>query len=175
MIRYRTEIVPAMMKKFDLKNPLEVPVLEKIVVNMGVGEAVNESKRVEAAQKDMAVITGQRPVVMRARKSVSGFHLRKGMPIGCKVTLRHYRMYEFLDRLVHVALPRVRDFRGIRADAFDGQGNYNLGMAEHTVFPEVSMDTVEFPQGMDIAFVMKRGSAQMSKELLSLFGMPFAR
>lgn len=175
MRRYREEIVPAMVERFGYGNPLAVPRLEKIVVNMGVGGAVTERGRIERAVEELGVITGQKPIVTRARTSVAGFKLRKGDPIGCKVTLRGRRMYEFLDRLLSVTLPRVRDFRGLPETAFDDAGNYTLGLNEQSVFPEVDLDKMEFTQGMDITLVIGHSSAEESRELLRLMGMPFRR
>ena len=151
------------------------PRLRKIVVNMGVGEALENKNRIDMAVADVGAITGQRPVVTKARKSIAGFKLRAGMPVGVKVTLRRDRMYEFLDRLISVALPRIRDFRGISPDSFDGHGNYSLGISEQSVFPEINVDKMEFVQGMDITFVISGDSDEQSRELLREFGMPFAR
>jgi len=173
--RYREEIVPALMERFGYHNVLAVPRLEKIVVNMGIGRAVDERGRIERGVEELAIITGQRPVVTRAHRSVSGFKLRQGDPVGCKVTLRGRRMYEFLDRLLSTALPRVRDFRGLPRTAFDQAGNYSLGMSEQSVFPEVNLDKVEFTQGMDITLVVHNSSPEESRELLSLMGVPFRR
>lgn len=173
--RYREEVVAAMMERFGYRNPLAVPRLEKVVVNMGIGRAVAERRRIERAVEELALITGQRPIVTRARRSVAGFKLRQGDPIGCKVTLRGRRMYEFLDRLLSIALPRVRDFRGLPPTAFDGAGNYTLGLSEQSVFPEVNLDKMEFPQGMDITIVVRNSSPQESEELLRLLGVPFRR
>jgi len=173
--RYREEIVPALMERFGYHNVLAVPRLEKIVVNMGIGRAVDERGRIERGVEELAIITGQRPVVTRAHRSVSGFKLRQGDPVGCKVTLRGRRMYEFLDRLLSTALPRVRDFRGLPRTAFDQAGNYSLGMSEQSVFPEVNLDKVEFTQGMDITLVVHNSSPEESRELLSLMGVPFHR
>ncbi len=175
MHRYGEEIVPAMVEHFGYNNPLAVPRLKKIVVNMGVGGAVTERGRIERAVEELGVITGQKPIVTRARTSVAGFKLRKGDPIGCKVTLRGRRMYEFLDRLLSVALPRVRDFRGLPETAFDEAGNYTLGLNEQSVFPEVDLDKMEFTQGMDITLVIGHSSPEESRELLRLMGMPFRR
>ena len=173
--RYREEIVPALMERLGYHNVLAVPRLEKIVVNMGIGRAVDERGRIERGLEELSVIAGQRPIVTRAHHSVSGFKLRQGDPVGCKVTLRGRRMYEFLDRLLSVALPRVRDFRGLPRTAFDEAGNYTLGMNEQSVFPEVNLDKVEFTQGMDITLVVRNSSPQESRELLQLMGMPFRR
>lgn len=171
--KYREEIVPAMRKRFGYANPLEVARVEKVVINMGVGDAIRDAKSLDAATAELAVVTGQRPVVTRAKKSVAAFKVRKGMAIGCKVTLRGDRMYEFLDRLLHVSLPRVRDFRGVSDEGFDGRGNYTLGIKEQLVFPEVDYDKVEKIRGMDITIVTTAKTDEEAKELLSLMGMPF--
>jgi len=171
--RYKNEIVPAMMEKRRFKNSLRVPRLLKIVVNMGVGEAVTDPKAVQGAADDLAIITGQHPVITRAKKSVAGFKIREGMPIGCRVTLRGKMMYEFLDRMINVALPRIRDFRGLSSDSFDGRGNYTFGLEEQIVFPEVDIDKIYRIQGMDITLVTDTDSDEEAKELLSHFGMPF--
>jgi len=173
LARYREEVVPAMMVRFGYANRMAVPHLGKVVVDMGVGRATAERRRIERAAEELALIAGQKPIVTRARKAVSGFKLRKGDPVGCKVTLRGKRMYEFLDRLLSVALPRVRDFRGLSMDAFDAAGNYTLGLNEQTVFPEVDMDKVEFTQGMHVTLVVDHSSPEESRELLRLLGMPF--
>jgi len=173
LTRYREEAVPAMMARFGYSNHLAVPRLGKVVIDMGVGRATAERRRIERAAEELALITGQKPVVTRARKSVAGFKLRKGDPVGCKVTLRGKRMYEFLDRLLSVALPRVRDFRGLSMSAFDAAGNYTLGLNEQTVFPEVDLDKVEFTQGMHITLVVSHSSPEESRELLRLLGVPF--
>ena len=170
---YKNEVKPKLREHFSLKNVNEVPWLEKIVVNMGVGEAVSDSKRLDAAVADMTQITGQKPVVTRARKSVAGFKLRAGNPVGCKVTLRGAVMYEFLDRLLNLALPRIRDFRGVNPNGFDKNGNYTLGITEQGVFPEIDLDNIEYTQGMDITFVISNKSVEHSRELLRLLGMPF--
>jgi large subunit ribosomal protein L5 len=172
---YRDEIRPEVMKKFSITNMMAVPRLHKIVVNMGVGRAIENKKRLEAAAKDLATICGQKAVVNKARKSVAGFKLRQGQEIGCKVTLRGSRMYEFLDRLVNVAIPRIRDFRGLSAKAFDGRGNYTMGLTEQIVFPEINIDKIEQQQGMDITMVMSGGNDAISRELLTGFGMPFKK
>jgi large subunit ribosomal protein L5 len=171
--RYQKEVRPALMQEFGYKNPMQVPRLEKIVINMGVGEAVQDAKKIDAAVGDLATIAGQRPVVIRARQSIATFKLRKGMPIGCKVTLRQQRMYEFLDRLVTVALPRVRDFRGVSARSFDGRGNYALGLREQLVFPEIDYDKVDTVRGMDIVIVTTAETDAEAKALLKGFDMPF--
>jgi len=172
---YREQIVASMKEKFGYANELAVPRLVKIVVNMGIGEGTSDSKLVDKAAEELALITGQKAKVTRARKPISNFKLRKGAPIGCCVTLRRYRMYEFLDRLLSVALPRVRDFRGLSETAFDEAGNYTLGLAEQGVFPEVNLDAMEFAQGMNITLIVGRSSPEESRELLRLFGVPFRR
>ena len=171
--QYRNEIVPRMKERFGYTNALAVPRIEKIVINMGIGEAIREPKLLESATRDLAVIAGQKPIVTLARTSVSGFKLRKGMKIGCKVTLRGLRMYEFLDRLISTAIPRVRDFRGLNPNSFDKAGNFSMGVSEQTIFPEVNIDKVETPQGMDVVMTIKSSSPAESLELLRLFGMPF--
>ncbi len=171
--RYENEIVPAMMEKFSYKNKLEVPKIEKVVVNMGLGEAKENAKIIENAVNDMTIITGQKPIVTKAKKSIAAFKLREGMPIGCKVTLRSYKMYSFVDRLISLALPRVRDFRGVSADSFDGRGNYTLGVKEQLMFPEIQYDKVDKIRGMDIVFVTTAKTDEEARELLRLFGMPF--
>ena len=172
--RYRQELKPALMQEFGYQNPMQVPRLDKIVVNMGVGEAVQDAKKIDAAVGDLSAITGQRPVVIKARQSIATFKLRQGMPIGVKVTLRRQRMYEFLDRLVTVALPRVRDFRGVSGRSFDGRGNYALGLREQLVFPEVDYDRVDTVRGMDIVIVTTAKTDAEAKALLTGFEMPFA-
>jgi len=171
--RYERELRPALMKEFGYTNPMQVPRLEKIVVNMGVGEAVQDSKKLNAAVNDLTMIAGQKPVVTKARKSIATYKLRAGMNIGCKVTLRRERMYEFLDRLVTVALPRVRDFRGLPGDSFDGRGNYALGLKEQIVFPEIDYDKIDEVRGMDIVIVTTARSDAEAKALLKGFDMPF--
>jgi len=171
--KYEKEIVSALAEKLGRENRLSLPRLKKIVVNMGVGSAISEKKHLEEAVAAMTDITGQKPIITKARKSVAGFKLREEMPIGCKVTLRGRRMYEFLDRLISVALPRVRDFRGISPNAFDGRGNYSLGLTEQLVFPELNPDKYIRPQGMNITLVISAGSNDDSRELLRLLGMPF--
>ncbi|MAG57566.1 MAG: 50S ribosomal protein L5 [Planctomycetes bacterium] len=173
--KYESEIRSAVQEKFGLGNVHQIPRLRKIVVNMGVGEAIENKKRLDVAMADMAIITGQQPKLCRAKRSVAGFKLREEMPIGCKVTLRGYRMYEFLDRLVSVAIPRIRDFRGIKQNSFDGRGNFSMGLSEQVVFPEINLDKVEWVQGMDITMVISGGRDEMSLELLTLLGMPFKR
>ena len=172
---YLNEIVDGMTKKFGYKNVMEVPKLDKIVINMGVGEAKDNAKLLDAAMKDLEIISGQKPVVTRAKKSIANFKLREGMPIGCKVTLRGEKMYEFADRLINLALPRVRDFRGVNANAFDGRGNYALGIKEQIIFPEIEYDKVDKVRGMDIIFVTTAKSDEEARELLTQFGMPFKK
>ena len=172
---YKNEIMDAMTKKFGYKNVMEVPKLEKIVVNMGVGEAKENAKLLDAAIADMELITGQKAVVCRAKKSVANFKLREGMTIGAKVTLRGERMYEFLDKLVNVSLPRVRDFRGVSNNSFDGRGNYTLGIKEQLIFPEIEYDKVDKVRGMDVIFVTTAHTDEEARELLRLFGMPFKK
>ena len=173
--QYKNEIVPELTKKFGYKNVMQVPKLDKIVVNMGVGEAKENAKVLESAMNDMAIITGQKPVQTKAKNSVANFKIREGMPIGCKVTLRGDRMYEFLDRLVNLALPRVRDFRGVNPNAFDGRGNYALGIKEQLIFPEIEYYKVDKVRGMDIIFVTTAKTDEEGRELLRLFNMPFAK
>ena len=170
---YKKEVVPALIKAFDYKNPMEVPRLVKIVVNMGLGEAVQNIKVLDRAVEEMTMIVGQKPVITKARKSIATFKLRQGMSIGCCVTLRQERMFEFLDRLVNVALPRVRDFRGISAKSFDGRGNFALGLKEQIIFPEIEYDKVEKIRGMNIAIVTTAKTDDEARQLLKLMGMPF--
>ena len=172
---YNDEIVDALTKKFGYKNVMEVPKLDKIVINMGVGEAKDNAKLLESAVKDLETITGQKAVLTRAKKSVANFKIREGLAIGCKVTLRGERMYEFLDRLVNLALPRVRDFRGVNPNSFDGRGNYSLGIKEQLIFPEIEYDKVDKVRGMDIIFVTTAKTDEEGRELLRLFNMPFAQ
>lgn len=172
---YISEVVPAMIKKFQYKNPMEVPKLEKIVINMGVGEARENPKALESAVSDMTIISGQKPIITKAKKSIANFKLREGMPIGCKVTLRGPKMYDFADRLISLALPRVRDFRGVNANAFDGRGNYALGIKEQLIFPEISYDKIDKVRGMDVIFVTTAKTDEEARELLTLLGMPFAK
>lgn len=172
--KYEKEIMPELMKKFNYKNPLEVPRLVKIVVNMGVGEATQNPKLLDAAMSDLALITGQKPRINRARKSVANFKLRAGIPIGCSVTLRGKRMYDFLDRFINLAAPRIRDFRGFPADSFDGRGNYNIGIDEQIIFYEIDYDKVEKIMGMNITFVTTAKTDAEARELLSCFGFPFS-
>jgi large subunit ribosomal protein L5 len=170
---YETTVRPALMKEFDYKNPFEVPRLEKIVLNMGLGEATQDAKKVDVAAAELAAITGQKPVVTRAKKSIATFKLRENMPIGAKVTLRRERMYEFLDRLVNIALPRVRDFRGLNGKSFDGRGNYALGLKEQIVFPEIDYDKVDTVRGMDIVICTTAKTDAEARALLKHFNMPF--
>ena len=171
--KYQKQVVQQLITKFNYKNKFSVPKLQKIVVNMGVGRAVDNKKLIEEATKHLAIVTCQKPLVTVAKKAISGFKLRKGQAIGCKVTLRGKRMFEFLDRLISIVLPRIRDFRGISPKAFDGRGNYTLGLTEQIVFPEISIESVEFVQGMDITMVISGNSNEQSCELLKLLGMPF--
>ena len=172
---YKSEIVDAMVKKFGYKNTLEVPKLDKIVINMGVGEAKENSKVLETAVKELETIAGQKVVTTKAKNSVANFKIREGMPIGCKVTLRGERMYEFLDRLVNLALPRVRDFRGVSADSFDGRGNYAMGIKEQIIFPEIEYDKIDKVRGMDVIIVTTAKTDEEARELLRLFNMPFKK
>lgn len=172
---YLNEIVDAMTKKFGYKNVMQVPKIEKIVINMGVGEAKENSKVLDAAVAELETISGQKPVITRAKNSIANFKLREGMPIGCKVTLRGDKMYEFLDRLVNLALPRVRDFRGVSPDSFDGRGNYALGIKEQLIFPEIEYDKVDKVRGMDVIVVTTAQTDEEARELLTQFGMPFKK
>jgi large subunit ribosomal protein L5 len=173
--KFVKEVTPALMSKFNYKSVMQVPKLDKIVINMGVGDAVANAKALDNAVEELATITGQKPVVTRAKKSIAGFRLREGMPIGAKVTLRGERMYEFLDKLVSVSLPRVRDFRGISKKAFDGRGNYTLGVKEQLIFPEIDYDKVSKVRGMDIVIVTTANTDEEARELLTQFGMPFQK
>jgi len=173
--KYNNEIVAAMQKKFGYKNVMQVPKLDKIVINMGVGEAKDNAKALESAVRDMEIIAGQKPVVTKAKKSVANFKIREGLAIGCKVTLRGDKMYEFADRLISLALPRVRDFRGVNPNAFDGRGNYALGIKEQLIFPEIEYDKVDKVRGMDIIFVTTANTDEEARELLTQFGMPFSK
>ena len=173
--QYQNEIVDAMIKKFGYKNIMEVPKLDKVVINMGVGEAKDNAKLLESAIADMEKIAGQKAVVTRAKNSVANFKIREGMPIGCKVTLRGEKMYEFVDRLINLSLPRVRDFRGVNPNAFDGRGNYALGIKEQLIFPEIEYDQVDKVRGMDVIFVTTAHTDEEARELLTLFNMPFAK
>lgn len=173
--KYNNEVVPALMEKFGYENIMQVPKLEKIVINMGLGEAKENAKILENAVNDLEIIAGQKPVITRARKSVANFKIREGMKLGCKVTLRKIRMYEFADKLLNIALPRVRDFRGVKANAFDGRGNYALGIKEQLIFPEIEYDKIDKIRGMDIVFVTTAKTDEEARELLRLLGMPFAQ
>lgn len=173
--RYNKTIVDEMMKKFDYSNKMQVPRLVKVVVNMGVGEASRDEKLVQDAAEELTQIAGQRSVITKAKKSIAGFKLREGMPVGCRVTLRGKRMFEFIDRLVHVAIPRIRDFRGIPSNSFDGFGNYSMGLEDQTVFPEINLDRVQRTQGMDITFVTSSKSDEEAFEMLKLLGLPFVK
>jgi len=172
---YKNDVVPAMVKKFSYKNIMEVPRIEKIVINMGVGEAKENPKALESAVSYLTIISGQKPIITKARKSIANFKVREGMNIGCKVTLRGTKMYDFADRLISLALPRVRDFRGVSANSFDGRGNYALGIREQLIFPEISYDQVDKVRGMDIVFVTTAKTDEEAKELLTLLGMPFVK
>ena len=171
--KYEEEVRKALMEKFGYKSPMQIPKLDKIIINIGVGEAKDNAKALEAAVSDLAIITGQKPVITKAKKSVANFKIREGMNLGCKVTLRSDRMYEFLDRLFSVALPRVRDFRGINPNSFDGRGNYALGIKEQLIFPEIDYDKIDKIRGMDIIFVTTANTDEEARELLSLMGAPF--
>jgi large subunit ribosomal protein L5 len=173
--KYQQEVVPALRKEFDYKNPMQVPTINKVVVNIGMGEVIQNPKAMEAAVSDLAAITGQRPVITRAKRSVAAFKLREGMQIGCMVTLRGERMNLFLDKLINVALPRLRDFQGVSTDAFDGRGNYTLGLREQLVFPEIDYDKVDKVRGMEISIVTTARSDQEGRRLLALLGMPFKK
>ncbi len=173
--RYEKEVVPAMMEKFGYKNIMQVPKLEKIVINMGVGEAKDNPKVLESAVSDLQLIAGQKPILTRAKKSVANFKIRENMALGCKVTLRKANMYEFADKLMSIALPRVRDFRGVSSKAFDGRGNYSLGVKEQLIFPEIEYDKIDKVRGMDIIFVTTANTDEEARELLRFLGMPFAQ
>jgi large subunit ribosomal protein L5 len=173
--KYREEVVPALMEEFGYSNVMQVPKLEKIVVNVGLGEAINNAKALESAVTDISTITGQRPVVTRAKRSIAAFKLREGMPIGAMVTLRGPRMYEFLDRLVSITLPRIRDFRGVSPNAFDGRGNYTLGLQEQLAFPEIEYDRIDKARGLEVSLVTSAKTDDEGRRLLALLGMPFAR
>ncbi|MFC3885304.1 50S ribosomal protein L5 [Bacillus songklensis] len=173
--KYVKEITPALMSKFNYKSVMEVPKIEKIVVNMGIGDAVQNAKALDVAVEELATVTGQKPIVTRAKKSIAGFRLREGMPIGAKVTLRGERMYEFFDKLISVSLPRVRDFRGVSKKSFDGRGNYTLGIKEQIIFPEIDYDKVTKVRGMDIVIVTTAKTDEEARELLTQFGMPFQK
>ncbi|MCC5912600.1 MAG: 50S ribosomal protein L5 [Clostridiaceae bacterium] len=173
--KYINEVAPAMMEKFQYKSVMEIPKLEKVIINMGMGDAKDNQKELEVAVKELATIAGQKPVITRAKKSVSNFKVREGMPVGAKTTLRGENMYEFTDKLLNVALPRVRDFRGVSSKAFDGRGNYSLGIKEQLIFPEIEYDKVDKVRGMDIIFVTTAKTDEESRELLKLMGMPFVK
>jgi large subunit ribosomal protein L5 len=171
--QYQEKVIPALMKEFNYRNIMEVPKLEKVVINMGLGEAIQNAKILDSAQSELAAITGQKPVVTKAKKSIANFKLRAGMPIGCKVTLRRERMYEFFDRLVNVALPRIRDFKGVSGKSFDGRGNYALGIREQIIFPEIDYDKIDKIKGMNIVISTTAKSDEEGKALLKMMGMPF--
>lgn len=173
--KYMKEVAPALMEKFGYKNVMEIPKLDKIVINMGIGDARENPKGLEKAVEEMEIISGQKPVITRARKSVANFKLREGMSIGCKVTLRGEKMYEFVDRLINLSLPRVRDFRGVNPNAFDGRGNYALGIKEQLIFPEIEYDKIDKVRGMDIIFVTTAKTDEEARELLKQFNMPFTK
>jgi len=173
--RYENEISKSLMTKFNYSSVMQVPAMEKIVINIGVGDAVSNSKLLDEAVEELTIIAGQKPVITRAKKSIAGFKLREGMPIGCKVTLRGERMYEFLDKLISISLPRVRDFRGVPKNSFDGRGNYTLGVKEQLIFPEINFDKVNKLRGMDIVFVTTAKTDEEGKELLAQLGMPFQK
>ncbi|MDD2509604.1 MAG: 50S ribosomal protein L5 [Syntrophomonas sp.] len=170
---YKNDIVPKMMEKFQYGNIMQVPKVERVVINIGVGEAIQNPKALDGAVNDLSIISGQKPVITRARKSIAGFKLREGMAIGCKVTLRGERMYDFLDRLINLALPRVRDFRGVSPQAFDGRGNYSLGIKEQTIFPEIDYDKIDKIRGLEVVIVSTAKSDEEARELLKSMGMPF--
>lgn len=171
--QYKSEIMPKLMEKFQYKNIMQVPRIERVVVNIGVGEAIQNPKALDGAVNDLTIISGQKPVVTKAKKSIAGFKLREGMPIGCKVTLRGERMYNFLDKLINLALPRVRDFRGVSPQAFDGRGNYSLGIKEQTIFPEIEYDKIDKIRGMEVVVVTTAKTDEEARELLKHMGMPF--
>ncbi|MBI5206618.1 MAG: 50S ribosomal protein L5 [Candidatus Firestonebacteria bacterium] len=173
--KYLEEVTPKMIKKFAYKNKMQVPQIEKVVVNMGVGEAVQDQKALDAAVLELAAITGQRPIIRRAKKSIATFKLRQGLPVGCKVTLHGNKMYEFLDRFMNIALPRIRDFRGVSAKSFDGRGNYAIGIKEQLIFPEIDYDKIDQIRGMDIVIVTSAINDEEAKELLNFMGMPFRK
>ena len=172
--KYQKEVMPALIKKFNYKNVMQVPKLEKVIINMAVGDSVGNPKALEAAMGDLTLIAGQKPIVTRAKKSLAAWKLRQGMAIGCKVTLRAQRMYEFLDKFMNVALPRVRDFRGVSSKSFDGRGNYAIGLKEQLIFPEIDYDKIDKIRGMDIVIVTTANTDEEAREFLSLMGMPFA-
>ena len=172
---YKNDVAPALMKKFEYKSVMQIPKIDKVVINVGAGEAKDNSKVIDAIANDLGIITGQKPVVCRAKKSVANFKLREGMPIGVKVTLRGEKMYEFIDRLFSLALPRVRDFRGINPNSFDGRGNYSMGVKEQLIFPEIEYDKIDKVRGMDITFITTAKTDEEARELLTLMGAPFAK
>jgi large subunit ribosomal protein L5 len=172
--KYLNEVVPALQQKFNYKNVMEIPKIEKVVINIGLGEAVQNPKALDAALEDLTIISGQKPVVTKAKKSIAAFKLRAGMPVGIKVTLRGARMYEFVDKLINVALPRVRDFRGVSPKSFDGRGNYSLGLREQLLFPEIEYDKIDKVRGMEVVFTTTAKTDEEGRELLKLLGMPFA-
>ncbi len=174
-IKYREKVIPAMQQAFNYQNVMEIPKLTKVVVNAGIGEAIQNHKLLEGVTKEIGIITGQKPVITRARTSIAGFKLRKGMPIGCRVTLRGRMMYEFLDRLLNVAIPRIRDFRGVSGKSFDGRGNYTLGVTEQIIFPEIEYDQIERVTGFSVTFVTTAKTDEESRKLLELMGLPFRR
>jgi large subunit ribosomal protein L5 len=171
--QYKQDITPKMMEKFSYKNVMQVPKLEKVIINIGVGEAIQNPKALDGAVNDLTIIAGQRPVITKAKKSIAGFKLREGMPIGCKVTLRDDRMYDFLSRLINIVLPRVRDFRGVSPQAFDGRGNYSLGIKEQTIFPEIDYDKIDKIRGLEVIIVTSAKTDEEARELLKSMGMPF--
>ena len=173
--KYFKEIIPQLKEEFGYKNDLQVPKITKVIINMGVGEAVQNVKTLDFSVSDLTAISGQKPVITRAKKSIAGFKLRKGMPIGCKVTLRRDRMYDFLEKVMNVALPRIRDFKGVSSTAFDGRGNYNLGLKEQVIFPEINYDKIDKTRGMDICIVTTANSDEEARSLLQRFGMPFRK
>lgn len=173
--KYKQEVMPALQKEFNYKNPMQVPAIHKVVVNIGMGEAIQNAKAMDSAVSDLATITGQRPVITRAKRSVAAFKLREGMQIGCMVTLRGERMYQFLDKLMNVALPRLRDFQGVSGDAFDGRGNYTLGLREQLVFPEIDYDKIDKVRGMEVSIVTTARTDEEGRQLLKLMGMPFKK
>lgn len=173
--KFVKDVAPQLMKKFNYDSVMQIPKLEKVVINMGVGEVKDNPKALESASNDLAIITGQRPAITKAKKSIAGFKLREGMKIGCKVTLRGSRMFEFVDKLFNVALPRVRDFKGVSTNSFDGRGNYSLGLKEQLIFPEIDYDKIDKIRGMDVVFVTTAKTDEEARELLRLLGMPFSR
>ncbi|MHC4758340.1 MAG: 50S ribosomal protein L5 [Planctomycetota bacterium] len=170
---YKSQIIPELTKEFDYKNPMAVPKMQKVIVSMGIGRAIQDKKYLELGKNELSMITGQTPVICKAKKSVSNFKLREGQEIGLKVTIRGDRMFEFMDRLINLAIPRVRDFRGLNPKSFDGRGNYSMGLAEQSVFPEINPSKIEFQQGMNITFVTSANTDEEARKMLSLFGMPF--